>query len=345
MLEVCSPKLPRLSSVVSPLGLPIHQLDIDTQHDQGIALIRPRMNAGKKSARRAVQSRNGVLILLDGYVPKANNHAALSRDNTCSSCLHRLNISTTSRRHASAAAAAAEQPASSENEVVASSTPPATATGPRKVFRLLCSPVVSRPPILTRELTSFEKAFFLYQKRLNERLALPFTRYFYYKKDTPADTQWKRQAKARKGTASRDVGVYNAYDEEGWNDEVLVGSQLSEPSDVVEKLIRDAEGKDIVDAEPQGDAEAGGEASGNPMAGEGTRKPVSEITVERPQPRTTKDDAENNKQSLNRKLERTLYMVVKNKDGAWRFPQDRVLGRESLHQVRCSLCLEAPILD
>lgn len=249
-----------------------------------------------------------------------------------------MNISTTSRRHASAAAAVAEQPAASENEAsVSQATSPAIASGPRKAFRLLCSPVVSRPPILTRELTSFEKAFFLYQKRLNERLALPFTRYFYYKKDTPADVQWKRQARARKGTAARDVGVYNAYDEEGWNDEVLVGSRLSEPSDVVDKLIRDAEGKDIVDAQPQGDAEAGGQAvSGNSAVGEGTRKPVGEVNVERPLARTTKDDAEGNKQSLNRKLDRSLYLLVKNKEGSWRFPQDRVLGRESLHQVCCS---------
>lgn len=262
----------------------------------------------------------------------------LSRDNTCSSCLHQLNISTPSRRYTSAAAAVAEQPSTESDLSTSPSTSPATATGPRKVFRLLCSPVVSRPPVLTRELTSFEKAFFLYQKRLNERLALPFTRYFYYKKDTPADIEWKRKAKARKGTAARDVGVYNAYDEEGWNDEVLVGSKLSEPSDVVEKLIRDAEGKDIVDAEPQGDAEVGGKTVGGKTAvGEATRKPVGETTVERPLSRATKEDEEGNMQSLNRQLDRSLYLLVKNKDGAWRFPQDRVLGRENLHQVRDSL--------
>lgn len=130
--------------------------------------------------------------------------------------------------------------------------------------------------------------------------------------------------------------MYNAYDKEGWNDEVLVGSRLSEPSDVVEKLIRDAEGKDIVDAEPQGDSEVGGNSvSGKTTAGEGTRNPVGEVTVERPLPRTTKDDTEGNKQSLNRKLDQSLYLVVKNKEGAWRFPQDRVLGRENLHQVCC----------
>jgi large subunit ribosomal protein L46 len=51
--------------------------------------------------------------------------------------------------------------------------------------------LLSRPPILTAPQTSFEKAYLFYQKRMNERLAMPFTRYFYFKKDTPADTDWK----------------------------------------------------------------------------------------------------------------------------------------------------------
>jgi large subunit ribosomal protein L46 len=197
----------------------------------------------------------------------------------------------------------------------------------------MCGTVVSRPPVLTRELTAFEKAFFLYQKRLNERLALPFTRYFYIKKDTPADIEWKRKAAVRK-TAARDVGVYNAYSKEGWNDEVLVGSKLSEPEDIVEKLIRDAEGKDIIDGEPQGDADAGGLAiAGKELETEGVRKPVGEVSIDRPLPRTTKDDEANNTKSLNRRLDRNSYLLVKNKDGEWRFPQDRIYAREGLHQV------------
>lgn len=213
-------------------------------------------------------------------------------------------------------------------------TEPATATGPQKAFRLACSPVLSRSPLITRELTSFEKAFYLYQKRLNERLALPFTRYFYYKKGTPADVEWKRKAKARKGVAARDIGLYNAYTEESWNDEVLVGSRLGEPDEVVERLIRDAQGKDIEQAQLQGDAEAGKtEISGDAKAGEGVRKPVGEVAVERPAPRTTEADQKNDLRSLSRRLDRALYLLVKRKDGSWRFPEDRVYGRENLHQV------------
>jgi large subunit ribosomal protein L46 len=119
---------------------------------------------------------------------------------------------------------------------------------------------------------------------LNERLALPFTRYFYYKKGTPGDREWKRKMLLRK-TPARDVGVYNAYSESGWNDEVLVNDKTSEPESQVEALIRDAEGTD-------------GEAG-----------------------------------AKNRLLDRTLYLLVKNKNGVWRFPEDEIKGPEGLDQV------------
>ncbi|KAK4502497.1 hypothetical protein PRZ48_005922 [Zasmidium cellare] len=279
------------------------------------------MNAGQQSARR-IASQN-----------------ALSRDTVCISCRHRL-ASHASRRHASAATAAvAEEPPRTQTNP---SNPPVTATGPKKAFQLKCSPVLSRPPVITRELTSFEKAFFLYQKRLNERLALPFTRYFYTKKETPGDIEWKRKRSLRRGTAARDIGAYNAYDDEKWNDEVLVGSKLGDPEDITERLILDAEGKDITEGEPQGDAETGGETiSGDARAGEGSQKPVAEVNVERPASRITEADEQNDVKSLNRKLDRSLYLLVQNKDGQWRFPEDRVYGRENLHQAAERILLQA----
>ena len=249
----------------------------------------------------------------------------------CASCRHRL--SHQPRRHAASAAAVAEQSEPTHQEPP---IPPVTHTGPRKAYRLLASTVLSRPPILTRELTPFEKAFYLYQKRLNERLALPFTRYFYFKKDTPADYEWKRKFRARK-TAARDIGVYSGYGDEAWNDEVLVGDRTAELSSQVEALVRDAEGKDIVDAHPVGDAERGGqEIAGNAAAGEGASKEVGsqqKVLYEKPMPRITEADRKGDLRSLNRKLDRSLYLLVQKGDGRWRFPQDRVYGRENLHQV------------
>lgn len=205
----------------------------------------------------------------------------------------------------------------------------------QKAYRILASPVVSRPPIITRDLTSFEKAYFLYQKRLNERLALPFSRYFYYKKGTPADVEWKRKAKNRR-TAARDIGVYSGYGDEAWNDEVLMGDQTADLEAQREALFRDAEGREILAAEAVGDKEVNQEkVSGDAQAGEGTRKEL-ELHVERPAPRITEADEKNDTLSLNRKLDQTLYLLVKNKDGRWRFPEDRMFVKEDLSQV-CTL--------
>ncbi|KAK3635806.1 hypothetical protein LTR56_014512 [Elasticomyces elasticus] len=276
------------------------------------------MNAGQQSARRIAAS-NGP------------------RDTVCFSCRTRIAYQT--RRHAATAAAVAEEPSVPTQQ--RHPNPPVTAKAPRKVFQVLASPVLSRPPLLTRELTSFEKAFYLYQKRLNERLALPFTRYFYYKEGTPGDIEWKRKIKARK-TAARDIGVYAAYGDEGWNDEVLVGDKTADRETTVEALVRDAEGKDIVDAETVGDADKGGLAvTGDARAGEGQRRELTKIDIERPVPRVTEADQKGDMKSLSRKLDRTLYLLVKNKEGRWRFPEDRIYGKENLHQAAERVLIQA----
>ena len=180
--------------------------------------------------------------------------------------------------------------------------------------------MLSRPPLLTRDLTPFEKAYFLYQRRLNERLALPFTRYFYYQKGTPGDVEWKQKIKERK-TPARDIGVYNAYSKEGWNDELLVGAKESEPEHQIEALLKDAEVPETRGAEEQ---------------------VVKREKVEKPLPRVTEADQNGDVRSLNRALARTLYLVVKGSDGGWRFPCGGLVGRESLYAVgdgRLPLCV------
>jgi large subunit ribosomal protein L46 len=173
--------------------------------------------------------------------------------------------------------------------------------------------VLSRPPLLTRPLHPFESAFFFYQRRLNERLAMPFSRYFYFNKDTPADNAWKRKALARNGSPARDLGAYNPYSELGWNDEVLVGDRVSSDRAMREALVEDAVNRGL-SAE-----EAGAE---------------EEEVVERPLERWTEADTVKDVRRLDRKLARTLYLVVKNGEGKWQFPAGELVGRENLHQVR-----------
>ncbi|KAJ2784680.1 hypothetical protein H4R18_000971 [Coemansia javaensis] len=69
------------------------------------------------------------------------------------------------------------------------------------------------------------------------------------------------------------------------------------------------------DAEPGKEAESGGERL---------------IAV---QPRETAADAAGDVRSLERRLDRTLYLVVKDEAGQWAFPHGEVQGEELLHEA------------
>ncbi|KAF2714686.1 hypothetical protein K504DRAFT_395271 [Pleomassaria siparia CBS 279.74] len=214
--------------------------------------------------------------------------------------------------------------------------PVASAT-PRTSYVVNTGVVLSRPPQITRDLHPFESAYFLYQRRLNERLALPFTRYFYIKKNTPADIEWKRKLRQRL-TPARDIGRYKGYGDEAWNDEALIGASESQVQWQVERLLDDAEktGKEG-EGEGQGEKKDGEEKE---EGGEGEKKAVAPTTIggkiieheafERPMSRVTEADLKGDLKSLNRQLQRTLYLVVKDKSGQWMFPQDK-MTKESLH--------------
>ncbi|KAF2497527.1 ribosomal protein [Lophium mytilinum] len=258
------------------------------------------MNAGHRSARH-IASRKGPSIC----------HARISP-------------------YSSAATATAPAP---ETQAQLSSIPPVTSTSLAQSYQVRAGVVLSRPPLLTRDLHPFEKSFFLYQRRLNERLALPFPRYFYFKKDTPADIDWKRKMKQRL-TPARDIGVYNPYGPEGWNDEVLVGAKEAEPAWQVERLLEDA---DASAPESTGaDAAKGMEGAavaeaGVEIAAEASKKKAEPI--ERPMPRETEADRKGDQRSLDRLMQRSLYLVVQNKEGRWVLPDDQIQGRETLHQA------------
>ena len=121
--------------------------------------------------------------------------------------------------------------------------------------------------------------------------------------------------------------MYSTYGKEAWNDELLVGAQESEPSGQIKALLRDAD----LEVEEQIDEEEG-------SARETVRRIVE---VERPEERETEADRKGDVESLNRALQRTLYLVVKGKDGRWVFPAGTPEGRESLHRVSDILLSES----
>jgi large subunit ribosomal protein L46 len=187
----------------------------------------------------------------------------------------------------------------------------------KPVYTINAGIALSRPPQVTRELEPFEQAYYFYQKRLNERLALPFTKYFYFKRGTPVDEDWKRKILDRR-TAARDIGKYNAYASDAWNDELLVNAPDADPAHQVEMLVQDAE------------------STANATSQDTSKKEE----IPRPFPRVTEADKKGDEKSLDRLLPRTLYLLVQAKGGYWTLPSAPVEPGESLRLVS----LTAPFL-
>ncbi|KAJ5120703.1 uncharacterized protein N7515_010091 [Penicillium bovifimosum] len=227
----------------------------------------------------------------------ARRVASLLRPSIIDSSVCRSCQETLGRRSYASAAPATEATSAS------TSADPAV----KPAYTINAGVVLSRPPQITRELEPFEKAFFFYQKRLNERLALPFTKYFYFKRGTPADEDWKKKIQERR-TAARDIGKYNAYDSDAWNDELLLGAPESEPEHQLEALVRDAE------------------STANATSQDTSKKEE----IPRPFPRITEADKKNDQKSLDRLLSRTLYLLVQSKEGHWKFPSSPVESGETL---------------
>jgi len=186
------------------------------------------------------------------------------------------------------------------------------ATRERNAYRLQSGIILSRPPLLTRPLLPFESAFFFYQKRLNERLAAGFRRQLYFKTDTTSDLDWRIKLRERKGTVGKDVGVYNGHGRHAWNDELLVGSTLSDPEVLRNRLLGDAELR---------------------VSEDGIELPETDrVPVEQPLPRLTEADLTKDVRRLDRKLDETLYLVVESGEG-WGFPASVVRKSENLHEV------------
>lgn len=217
----------------------------------------------------------------------------------CRSCQQSL-----SRRNFASAAAATSETTNTSSSI------PSTSSVADPVYTINAGVVLSRPPQITRDLEPFEKAFHFYQKRLNERLALPFTKYFYFKRGTPADVDWKNKIKERR-TPARDIGNYNAYASDAWNDELLLGSKESEPENLVEALVQDAE------------------STANATSQDTSKKEE----IPRPFSRVTEADKKGDHKSLNRLLSRTLYLLVQSKEGYWKFPSLPIEEEETLREV------------
>lgn len=227
-----------------------------------------------------------------------------------------------SQPSSTAASSTPPPPVSSSTTTTTTTDTPSTATDP-SLYRIKSSLILTRPPLLTRDQTPFESAFYLYQKRLNERLTAPFRREFYFKKDTASDLDFRIKLAERRGVPAKDIGRYNPRGRTAWNDEVLVGSTTSDPDTVRERLLADA----VVTVSEDGE----------PLAVE------ERVPVERPAPRRSEADEKRDVRRLDRAMDRTLYLVVRRggagkagegEEDVWEFPTGVVPTEEALHEVR-----------
>lgn len=248
----------------------------------------------------------------------------------CFSCRQSL----TTRQYASITTAPVTDTAEPTTQF---SSAPSASPSPQRLYTINAGIVLSRPPILTSPLHPFESAYYFYQRRLNERLVLPFSQYFYFKRGTPSFEEWRAKRRARGGVAARDVGTYNAYTDEAWNDEILMGNKVSEPEDVIKKLLADEsrEGRSLGEKKElteEGEVKEKGE---DPMAG---------------LRRETEADRKEDTKSLERKLDRTLYLLVRRGEKGlqgerekrcWGFPSSEVVEKEGVREVRCHMFISS----
>ena len=236
-----------------------------------------------------------------------------ARPRICSQCARgKLLFPPLRRSYSSAVAAAvADAPPPPFAADPSKTTPP---PAPKATHRLRSGIILTRAPLLTRPLLPFESAFFLYQKRFNERLSAPFRGETYFKEDTAVALDWAVKLAERKGTPGKDIGDYRPNAREPLDDEEHVGSALADEAAVRAALVADAELRVSEDGEEIPEAER--------------------VPVEPPQPRRTEADEAGDAHRLDRELDRTLYLVVQTKDGAWGFPSADVLTSETLHEVR-----------
>ncbi|KAK6194311.1 NAD-dependent glutamate dehydrogenase [Pestalotiopsis sp. IQ-011] len=228
--------------------------------------------------------------------------------NVCANC----RTSQFLRPYSSAAGAA--QLAEAHHLKPQETTPHPPFTASRKAeYRIKSGIILSRAPLLTRNLTPFENAFFFYQKRLNERLTTEFRHTLFFKENTVPDLDWNIKLKERGGIAAKELGRYFAQGRNAWNDELLVGSTLSDESRIREILVKDAESRFTDDGEEA--------------------KPDEIVPVEKPMDRITEADKTNDVRRLDRKLDQTLYLAVQSGNGNWSFPSDDVPTDENLHQA------------
>ncbi|KAF9116828.1 54S ribosomal protein L17 mitochondrial [Mortierella sp. AM989] len=206
----------------------------------------------------------------------------------------RLTLAARSYASANSVAAAEATPLKSNVSTSTSSVVSSTKELIINHYRIVAGVVVSRQPLILRDLSPFEKEYFLYQQSLERDSASPFGAEFYFKKGSVAERRWKQQEAERIASLST--------------------SSLSKSSS-----------KSSVE---------GSAAGSDDELTEEDRVAALEAQIEF-NDRITEADRKNDVKSLERALQRTLYLIVKKprEQHAWQFPQGGMRIVENLQEA------------
>ncbi|KAF8979266.1 54S ribosomal protein L17 mitochondrial [Entomortierella lignicola] len=203
----------------------------------------------------------------------------------------RLTLAARSYTSASAAVAAESVPLKSNISTSSSALVSSTKELIINSNRIVSGVVVSRQPLILRDLSPFEKEYFLYQQNLERDNAAPFGAEFYFKKGSVAERRWKQQE------AERNASSTSTSSSKPSSKSAVENSAGTQDDEVTEE----------------------------------DRVAALEAKVEF-NDRVTEADRKNDVRSLERALQRTLYLIVKKprEEYAWQFPQGgvRAAGRE-----------------
>ncbi|KAF9173387.1 54S ribosomal protein L17 mitochondrial [Mortierella sp. AD011] len=201
------------------------------------------------------------------------------------------------RSYASTSAvAAAEAPLKSNISTSTSALVSSTKELIINSHRIVAGAVVSRQPLILRDLTPFEKEYFSYQQNLERDNAAPFGAEFYFKKGSVAERRWKQQEAEKNASLSTSSTQSSSKS----------SSKGAESSEA-------AEGDELTEEDRVAQLEAKIEFND----------------------RITEADRKNDVRSLERALQRTLYLIVKKprEQHAWQFPQGGVRAVENLQEA------------
>ncbi|CCD25720.1 mitochondrial 54S ribosomal protein mL46 NDAI_0F04020 [Naumovozyma dairenensis CBS 421] len=174
--------------------------------------------------------------------------------------------------------------------------------------------ILSRIPIVVRELTKLESNYYKYQSELEKRLMWTFPDYYYFKKGSLSEHKF---IKAQNYPVSKIPGVWYPH---GIPD-IKRRRERRSKQEIV--LPRD---------KIEDDVSLVGSSGSTKGSTDGAKGSISRPIV--PNDLKTEADKKGNLQTVERELSRTLYLLVQDENLGWKFPSFVVEGNDKgLHDI------------